>query len=86
MIFHVEANKKIGDYTSKALTMVKDNWGYEKTDIIEYKGYFNQTLKLVFQVFWQSDVSSFTIVFEIINTKVVCQLKEYKIGIPCDAI
>lgn len=86
LICYIEANKKICDYTSKALTMVKDNWGYEKADIIKYKGYFNQILKLVFQVSWRSDVLSFAIAFEIINIKVVCQLKEYKIGMPCNAI
>ncbi len=71
LVFYVEANKKIRDCASKVLIMIKDNWGCEKADIIEYKGYFNQTLKLVFQVSWRSDVSSFAIAFEIVTTKIV---------------
>lgn len=45
--FHLEADKKIRDCSSKALVIIRDNWGCETADIIECKSYFNQTLKLI---------------------------------------
>lgn len=60
---YLEANKKSRDCASKALVMIRDNWKCKVADMIEYKGYFKQTLKSIAQVSWRSDVPSLAIAF-----------------------
>ncbi len=76
--FHLGADKKICDRASEAFVTIRDNWVCEAADMIECKGYFNWTLKLVAQVAWRSDVPNRVMAFQIVHAQVVCRLTEYK--------